>query len=99
MVFSSMPTRLSMPVPCWTRTVMPSGKDVVVTWPHGHIFFSGRCSVTSKTGGEGCRIPCASRLLPGCLDKILKDTMDKTAGMYVTDVRWWLTFQKAVSGE
>ncbi len=42
--------------------------------------------------GEGCRIPCASRLLPGCLDEISKDTMDKTVGMYVTDVRWWLTF-------
>ena len=91
MVFSSMPTRLSMPVPCWTRTVMPSGKDAVVTWPHGHLFLRPVFGHIEDRG-EGCRIPCASRLLPGCLDEILKDTMDKTAGMYVTDVRWWLTF-------
>jgi hypothetical protein len=41
-----MPTGLSIPVPCWTRAVMPSEKDAVVT-----------------------------------------------------DVRWWLTFQKAFPGE
>ena len=46
--------------------------------------------------GEGCRIPGASRILPGCLEEILKDTMEKGAGTYVTDVG--LTFQKAVLG-
>ena len=25
--------------------------------------------------------------------------MEKAAGTYVIDVRWWLTFQKAVLGE
>jgi hypothetical protein len=25
--------------------------------------------------------------------------MEKAAGTYVTDVRWWLTFQKAVPGK